>query len=101
MFLINESNIFLTILLILFSISVSHDCLSAHLLSTLYPSSIHTFSQAGAAFDVFPKEPATGESFESELRGLPNVILTPHVGTVHFARVFFRPLCWSRNIAFV
>ncbi len=35
----------------------------------------------GAAIDVFPKEPAGGgESFESPLRGLPNVILTPHVG---------------------
>ena len=36
---------------------------------------------AGAAVDVFPDEPAAaGEPFESELRGLPNVILTPHVG---------------------
>jgi D-3-phosphoglycerate dehydrogenase len=36
---------------------------------------------AGAAVDVFPKEPKSkGESFESPLRGLPNVILTPHVG---------------------
>lgn len=36
---------------------------------------------AGAAVDVFPKEPVgKGESFESELRGLANVILTPHVG---------------------
>jgi D-3-phosphoglycerate dehydrogenase len=36
---------------------------------------------AGAAIDVFPIEPkAQGDSFESELRGLPNVILTPHVG---------------------
>jgi D-3-phosphoglycerate dehydrogenase len=36
---------------------------------------------AGAAIDVFPIEPkAQGEPFESELRGLPNVILTPHVG---------------------
>ncbi len=35
---------------------------------------------AGAAVDVFPREPKRrGESFESELRGLPNVILTPHV----------------------
>lgn len=36
---------------------------------------------AGAALDVFPKEPAgKGELFESEMRGVPNVILTPHIG---------------------
>ncbi|MDP3714638.1 MAG: phosphoglycerate dehydrogenase [Mycobacteriales bacterium] len=36
---------------------------------------------AGAAVDVFPHEPKQpGEEFVSELRGLPNVILTPHVG---------------------
>ncbi len=36
---------------------------------------------AGAAVDVFPVEPkAKGEPFVSELRGLKNVILTPHVG---------------------
>ncbi len=35
----------------------------------------------GAAFDVFPKEPArNGERFESPLQGIPNVILTPHIG---------------------
>ncbi|WP_081212422.1 phosphoglycerate dehydrogenase [Salegentibacter sediminis] len=35
----------------------------------------------GAGIDVFPKEPKTNnEEFESELRGLPNVILTPHIG---------------------
>lgn len=36
---------------------------------------------AGAALDVFPIEPKKqGEPFESVLRGLDNVILTPHVG---------------------
>ena len=36
---------------------------------------------AGAAVDVFPKEPASNsERFVSPLQGIPNVILTPHVG---------------------
>jgi D-3-phosphoglycerate dehydrogenase len=36
---------------------------------------------ARAAVDVFPKEPATNnEPFESPLRGLANVVLTPHIG---------------------
>jgi D-3-phosphoglycerate dehydrogenase len=36
---------------------------------------------AGAGVDVFPVEPkARGDEFVSELRGLRNVILTPHIG---------------------
>jgi D-3-phosphoglycerate dehydrogenase len=35
----------------------------------------------GAALDVFPSEPAPVQAaWQSELAGLPNVILTPHVG---------------------
>jgi D-3-phosphoglycerate dehydrogenase len=36
---------------------------------------------AGCAVDVFPYEPVSNdEEFKSELRGLPNTILTPHIG---------------------
>jgi D-3-phosphoglycerate dehydrogenase len=36
---------------------------------------------AGCAVDVFPYEPVSNdEEFQSELRGLPNTILTPHIG---------------------
>lgn len=36
---------------------------------------------AGASLDVFPAEPRTNaEEFVSPLRGIPNVILTPHIG---------------------
>jgi D-3-phosphoglycerate dehydrogenase len=35
----------------------------------------------GCAVDVYPEEPKNNkEVFESELRGLPNTILTPHIG---------------------
>jgi D-3-phosphoglycerate dehydrogenase len=35
----------------------------------------------GAGVDVFPKEPASNDDpFQTELQGLSNVILTPHVG---------------------
>jgi D-3-phosphoglycerate dehydrogenase / 2-oxoglutarate reductase len=51
---------------------IDHAALRAHL------DSGHL---AGAAVDVFPREPkGRGDEFVSELRGLPNVILTPHIG---------------------
>jgi D-3-phosphoglycerate dehydrogenase / 2-oxoglutarate reductase len=50
---------------------VDHDALAAQ---------IKSGKIAGAAIDVFPKEPESGAGFKSVLQGLPNVILTPHVG---------------------
>ncbi len=51
---------------------IDHDALRAHLVSG---------HLAGAAVDVFLDEPkSAGEEFRSVLRGLPNVILTPHIG---------------------
>jgi len=36
---------------------------------------------SGAAIDVYPWEPEkNGDTFETPLQGLPNVILTPHIG---------------------
>lgn len=35
---------------------------------------------AGAAIDVYPEEPRSNGDFKTKLQGLPNVILTPHVG---------------------
>jgi D-3-phosphoglycerate dehydrogenase / 2-oxoglutarate reductase len=36
---------------------------------------------SGAAIDVFPEEPEkNGDAFECPLQGLPNVLLTPHIG---------------------
>ena len=44
-------------------------------------TSVSSGHLAGAAVDVFPVEPLKrGDRFDSPLRGLPNVILTPHVG---------------------
>ncbi len=43
--------------------------------------SIRSGHLGGASVDVFPHEPKTNdEPFESPLRGLPNVLLTPHIG---------------------
>lgn len=51
---------------------VDHVSLRAH---------IESKHLAGAAIDVFPTEPKSKDDpFESELRGLDNVILTPHIG---------------------
>lgn len=51
---------------------VDHDALRRH---------IESGRIVGAAVDVFPVEPARqGDPFTSVLRGLPNVILTPHIG---------------------
>jgi D-3-phosphoglycerate dehydrogenase / 2-oxoglutarate reductase len=53
-------------------IVVDHEALRENLLSG------HI---AGAALDVFATEPKTaGDPFVSSLQGIPNVILTPHVG---------------------
>ena len=42
---------------------------------------IETKQISGAAIDVFPVEPEkNGDKFESPLQGLPNVLLTPHIG---------------------
>jgi D-3-phosphoglycerate dehydrogenase len=50
---------------------VDHAALARHLKSG---------KLAGAAVDVFPQEPEMGGAFSSPLRGLGNVILTPHIG---------------------
>jgi D-3-phosphoglycerate dehydrogenase len=50
---------------------VDHDALARHLKSG---------KLSGAAVDVFPQEPESGGTFSSALQGLPNVILTPHIG---------------------
>ncbi len=35
----------------------------------------------GAAIDVYPEEPeSNGDTFKSALQGVPNVVLTPHIG---------------------
>ncbi|MSQ90646.1 MAG: phosphoglycerate dehydrogenase [Phycisphaerales bacterium] len=44
-------------------------------------AALRTGHLGGAALDVFPDEPAAaGDLFESQLRGCPSAILTPHIG---------------------
>ena len=43
-------------------------------------AALKTGKLSGAAIDVYPEEPRSNGKFETELRGLNNVILTPHVG---------------------
>ncbi len=44
-------------------------------------TAIESKKVAGAAVDVFPEEPKSNDDpFESILKGLPNTILTPHIG---------------------
>ena len=43
-------------------------------------AALHKGKLNGAAVDVYPQEPRSNGSFETPLQGLPNVILTPHVG---------------------
>lgn len=44
-------------------------------------SALRSGKLAGASADVFPEEPeGNTDAFATDLRGLPNVILTPHVG---------------------
>ncbi len=50
---------------------VDHEALARHLKSG---------KLSGAAVDVFPQEPESGGKFATALQGLPNVILTPHIG---------------------
>jgi D-3-phosphoglycerate dehydrogenase len=50
---------------------VDHEALAGH---------VKSGKLAGVAIDVFPLEPESGGAFTSVLQGLPNVILTPHIG---------------------
>ena len=44
-------------------------------------SAVRSKKLAGAALDVYPEEPeSNSDDFTSVVRGLPNVILTPHIG---------------------
>jgi D-3-phosphoglycerate dehydrogenase len=50
---------------------VDHEALAAN---------VKSGKLGGAAVYVFPQEPESGGQFSSPLQGLPNVILTPHIG---------------------
>jgi D-3-phosphoglycerate dehydrogenase len=44
-------------------------------------SALRSGHLSGAAIDVFPEEPETNsDGFESPLRGIANVVMTPHIG---------------------
>lgn len=43
-------------------------------------SALKSGKLAGAAIDVYPEEPRSNGAFTTPLQGIPNVILTPHVG---------------------
>ncbi|MEX0362862.1 MAG: phosphoglycerate dehydrogenase, partial [Allomuricauda sp.] len=43
-------------------------------------AALKTGKLGGAAVDVYPSEPRSNGKFETALQGLPNVILTPHIG---------------------
>ena len=46
-----------------------------------WPKHLRKNSFRGAAIDVFPWEPEkNGDTFQTPLQNLPNVILTPHIG---------------------
>jgi D-3-phosphoglycerate dehydrogenase len=56
----------------------------------------------GAAIDVFPVEPDSGEIFQSPLQGLPNTILTPHVaGSTQEAQKAISGFVTTRMINFM
>lgn len=51
------------------------------MISKLLVAALKSKKIAGCAIDVFPEEPASNkERFVSPLQGIPNVILTPHIG---------------------
>jgi D-3-phosphoglycerate dehydrogenase len=43
-------------------------------------AALHDRTLLGAAFDVYPTEPAAGEPFSSPLQNCPNALLSSHIG---------------------